>query len=1056
MDRGTGYNFFNGNFWDSIPTQRIEPEKTGWPCYFPSGPNGEMVVAHYSGGTQNGNLALSKRNNKGTGDWLTTPFFPPAGASGLLWPRAVSGGTDNDIIHMIAVTTPTGAGGQIYMEQDGALVYSRSTDNGQNWDIQNSVLNEIGSTFYSGFLADVYEFAEPRGNTVAMLIGDPNCDLILMKSTDNGTSWIKTIIWQHPYPYQTYPTDTFYCPDGAHSIAIDTSGAVHVAFGINKRYVNASGIFHWFPLVGGIGYWKEGMNTFSSNKNALSPYGDIGTELISDYNFIGWEQDVNNNGTWDILGEPGLYYLGTSSMPQLVIDEQNRVFMFFSAVTETYNNGSQDYRHIWARGSHDCGQTWGDFIDLNATPAYINSECVFPSCAPGTDQAIHLIFQHDNEPGMAVRGDEHPFAENAIEYMKLYKASLIEDTLTGVITGTVFDMVTGLPVQGACISIPGTNFSYVTPLNGNYLVSGVPSGTMLIECSKPGYFNSSSLVTIPLNDTVVHNFQLQPNNMQSPENLTGYCDDGMIYLEWTLPGANIGKWIRWDEGINTGTGIGLIGGGTFYVGSRWEPGDLMEYDGKLLSEISFFPNADTNAIFNLMVWTGTNAGTLVVNQPVNSFTVNSWNTIPLITPVLIDSSQELWFGYSVTHQGSTYPAGCDDGPPVVEKGDMFSHDGQNWVSMTITYGLSYNWNLAGYVVTNDNMSTPQPMLKDSYPAIAPHQEPIVALSRSSTENKLFSEFQTNDFLGFNIYMNDNLVSFVDFPSYQVGVTSYGYYPFFVTAVYTSGESAPSNNFVVYCLEPCDPPLNVEAFVINQNDIEITWEPPLNDSIVGFNVYANGTLVSFTSDLNLIMEGVPPGNYFLCVSTVCSMQESEANCADTVVIQHPPSPTNFSYLLDGGDLLLQWDSPEKNGFLGCNIYHSHNDGDFGILAYVASNVNFYNYPAIETGLHHFFLTAVHDAGESLTTDTLAVLIMGIHEITSGGVFVFPNPVKNEINFHSGEFINTVLLFNARGVKVASLNVNDYSGKLLVSGFEPGFYLLQIQMTGKSICRKIMLE
>ncbi len=142
---------------------------------------------------------------------------------------------------------------------------------------------------------------------------------------------------------------------------------------------------------------------FPSGLNALSPYGDPGSELVQDYNFIGWEQDINNNGTWDILGDVGTYYLGSSSMPQLVIDETNNIFLVFSSVTETFNNGTQDYRHLWARGSDDNGQTWGDFIDV--TDDFAFSECVFPSCSPSSNEYLHLIFQEDNEPGMAIRGD---------------------------------------------------------------------------------------------------------------------------------------------------------------------------------------------------------------------------------------------------------------------------------------------------------------------------------------------------------------------------------------------------------------------------------------------------------------------------------------------------------------------------------------------------------------------------------------------------------------------------------------------------------------------------
>ena len=44
------------------------------------------------------------------------------------------------------------------------------------------------------------------------------------------------------------PTDSFYCADGAHALAFDQSGMVHVVFGINWAYVDADGYHTNRPL----------------------------------------------------------------------------------------------------------------------------------------------------------------------------------------------------------------------------------------------------------------------------------------------------------------------------------------------------------------------------------------------------------------------------------------------------------------------------------------------------------------------------------------------------------------------------------------------------------------------------------------------------------------------------------------------------------------------------------------------------------------------------------------------------------------------------------------
>ncbi|MCX6271512.1 MAG: GEVED domain-containing protein, partial [Bacteroidetes bacterium] len=47
-DRGTGYNFFNGSYWNPVPSARVEDIRTGWPSYAPWGSNGEIIVSHTS------------------------------------------------------------------------------------------------------------------------------------------------------------------------------------------------------------------------------------------------------------------------------------------------------------------------------------------------------------------------------------------------------------------------------------------------------------------------------------------------------------------------------------------------------------------------------------------------------------------------------------------------------------------------------------------------------------------------------------------------------------------------------------------------------------------------------------------------------------------------------------------------------------------------------------------------------------------------------------------------------------------------------------------------
>ncbi|MBM3435960.1 MAG: T9SS type A sorting domain-containing protein, partial [Bacteroidetes bacterium] len=176
----------------------------------------------------------------------------------------------------------------------------------------------------------------------------------------------------------------------------------------------------------GLAYWNENRPTFSDDMDALCPYSDCGySELVEDYSLIGWAQDINENGTWDILGEVGAYYVGASSQPQIHVDNMTRIYVVWAAITETYNNGTQDYRHLWARYSPN-GDWWANkFVDLTSDLIHIFDECVFPSIASTSDdENFWLVYQTDNEPGLAVRGDQDPYTDNTIRIMKVAKADV--------------------------------------------------------------------------------------------------------------------------------------------------------------------------------------------------------------------------------------------------------------------------------------------------------------------------------------------------------------------------------------------------------------------------------------------------------------------------------------------------------------------------------------------------------------------------------------------------------------------------------------------------------
>lgn len=414
-DKGIGYNYYNGEQWGIFPWQSITSGWAEFPSYTDFGENGEICVSQ----GQNG-LFINWRLNKGSGNWqqlLMTGYD-------LKHPVVVTSGIDNSMVHLLYLKSEPGFVPTDPQPDRGFIWYARSSDGMQTWEV-NQQFSEIGPDHYLAFTIGAYCWSEPKGNTLAFVAGDYLTDLVLMKSPDGGDTWQKTIIWQHPYPnleFFSVNTDTFYCNNGSMSITLDSFQNAHLTFGINyvMSHLEPSPLWY-FPEVGGLVYWNEGMSPFSNNVNTLNPYGHPDSELIQDYNFIAWMQDINGNGQIDTLGDFSTYPTpGLIIMPQIIISDLNDLYVIFNSVTETYNNGELDYRHLWVRNSFDNGATWEGFYDLNSDIIHIFDECIYPSAVSSIiDNKLRFVYAADNYPGITW-GGQPEFTENFIYYSETY------------------------------------------------------------------------------------------------------------------------------------------------------------------------------------------------------------------------------------------------------------------------------------------------------------------------------------------------------------------------------------------------------------------------------------------------------------------------------------------------------------------------------------------------------------------------------------------------------------------------------------------------------------
>ncbi len=407
-ERGTGYNYNDGNGWGPDPSARVEDTRCGWPSYAAYGENGEIVCAHTGG---NPGLIFSWRENKGTGDWNYFNLAAPV-AQPLLWPRMITSGPNHQTIQVIACVGSN-------FEYEGlnmALVYSRSDDGGQTWDPENVILDGMTSDETSGIGGDDYAWAIPRGDTIAFVVFGGVKDGYVMKSYDNGDTWEKVTFYQSIRPLFTgNEGDLPQCGggDGYNAVAIDDEGLVHVAFGrqIHMDDDPADG-WSYYPYSDGLVYWNETMAPLDTTAltNEIIPNDWSTHPLYLNGQLAAWTQP---HGDDTIVGVAP-YYASLVSMPQLAVTRDAAgtkiVTFFYSGLAVGFANETmqQNYRHIWTRKTElDGNGAYNDFEDLTGDITHVFSECVYPSMM-AKNGTFHVLYESDSKPGNSLQPNDTP------------------------------------------------------------------------------------------------------------------------------------------------------------------------------------------------------------------------------------------------------------------------------------------------------------------------------------------------------------------------------------------------------------------------------------------------------------------------------------------------------------------------------------------------------------------------------------------------------------------------------------------------------------------------
>lgn len=536
-DQGIGYSYYNGSSWQglSFPNTSITSVWARFPSYTAFGEFGELCFSQGQTG-----LVMSRRQIKGQGNWIESY----ASGTNFKHPCVVTSGLDHSVIQLLYLDPDENFIATPAQPMRGSIRYSRSTDGGISWDPQNQQFNELDPSNYLGFTVGAYTWVEPRSNILAFVAGDFLTDLVLMKSTDGGNSWQKTVIWEHPYPFLemgTINTDTFYCNDGGISVALDNDGKAHVAFTLTRVFSSTlQDTNYYVKEIEGVVYWNEDRETFSNNINALNPYGHPDSELIPGYNLIGSSPDTNGKDEIDFGTYPTP---GMSTMPQILVHNSKGIVVTWSNVTENYNFGTPALRHLWLCSSVNDGEDWSPVFDLNSDIQFVFSENVYPSMASDfSSDNLFYTFQEDLEAGLSGGNSNYP--ENNIWFLPV-PVDFIPNpwALVSFYTETTsIDQGDTVPFFNTTTGYPANDISYewyfeggepmisfepnplvIYPLSGNFdvILKASFNGILLDSLFVENYIHVLPAISIPQTRIDSESWEIIPNPSSGEVTITG-------------------------------------------------------------------------------------------------------------------------------------------------------------------------------------------------------------------------------------------------------------------------------------------------------------------------------------------------------------------------------------------------------------------------------------------------------------------------------------------------------------------------------------------------------
>lgn len=688
--------------------------------------------------------------------------------------------------------------------------------------------------------------------------------------------------------------------------------------------------------------------------------------------------------------------------------------------------------------------------------------------------------------------DEYSYGEAEDYYV------MVGEAVYGILEGTVTELASGDPVEGATITLEGMfSYSITTGSDGTYYKDYILVGDYDVECFKESYNVINTTITIEEDVLLIQDFQLnQPDIAVYPLSLDVELDQNAIYEE-TITIENNGNgpmdWsasmqimngeskdfldLQFEYSVAGGNGeAGIESDGQYIYTTKWNGNQFFQYelDGTYIGSFTisgvatirdmaydgtyFYGGTASPTIYEMdfethtlvsVITAPTDVRALAYNDNEDVFYGNNWDS-----PVLkFDKAGNNVGGFIIGPVGGSYYGFAYDqatvGGPYLWGYAQIGATQNEIIQMQLPSGTETGltldvadklsgqiWGNAGGLFTHPNLVYGKWTLGGVV-----QNERIWGLELTDAQTWLGVTPNGGTLAGGE---SEELTVLFDATGLDGGV-----YEAEIHFTTWPNVGTPIVDVTMLVMSSLYYPCNLLSNV-NCTDVELHWEmcPAGAPDPESYNVYRDDEIIANITDTTYTDSLLDPEiTYEYKVSAIIDGSETTATPIEELTIPLPDDlePTNLSFTINGNMITLTWDPP--TGCLIPDWYNIYRDGNL----IGSTNETYYLF---DFGNYEYFVTAVYYFGESGPSNS--IVITEINENISNQIFIFPNPAKEKLFIHFPININRLEFLNNLGITIFTKNVYSKTYQLNVSHFNPGIYFIKLYTEQGLVLRKVLIE